>query len=117
MKKAPQPLDDQPRPVGVESATLPFDLLHVKRTVEVHVTGGLRSVRLLAEVGSQLRDVAIPGGEFSLGISNPELLLSLLKLVTGYRFERLPPRGHDDEDEIWVRADHPSRRRERIGNA
>jgi hypothetical protein len=94
-----------PPPLARPSAA-PFDLLTLKRVVEVHVDGPRRQLVLLADVRGALEPVALPGGDFSLGTSNVDLVLGFLRMIGGGRFEAAldAPEGR----EIWVRSDFRS---------
>lgn len=97
-------LDD----VTAVAATVPFDQLTVKRIAEVHIDHKTRRLTFFANVSHSLQSVEVPGGGFTLGENTPKLILELLKMITGSRFEPLAEVCR--ETEIWVRADFAAER-------
>jgi hypothetical protein len=104
--------EETPPPIALGGGALPLDALTAKQIVELRVERDRgRALRLYAAAGGGLRPVDLPGGRFMLGYNDPALLLRLLRLLTGYRFEELE--GGTAECEVWVRADQPLRHRHR----
>lgn len=85
----------------------PLDHLNAKRIVEVHVERSSRRLSLYASIGNERTPIELPGGVFDLGDNSPALLLELLKVVTGGRFERML--GGPPTREVWIRADYAAR--------
>lgn len=89
--------------------TLGFDLLNVKRMVELHVDRISRDISLYAQTERGIKRVEIPGSRssFNIGHNDPALVLELIRMITGKPFELAI--NAPAEIEVWVRTDYASR--------